>query len=217
MVSPEEARDAFRLALERLYPKIFKLAMHLSGNVSEAEDLVHDAMERALRARRQFCFGENPERWLRTIVQHLFLDQRRRARRRPECPAEQALAVAATAPTAAEAGDRPWWEVLTERDVRRASVRLAPALQEILILRVGRGLSYAQIARALGVTANTVGTRLLRARRQLREILEREGTVEIGPGLPVPAGARALAAGVAPGARWDAAADAAEARWEHAA
>lgn len=58
-----------------------------------------------------------------------------------------------------------------------AAMRLKPEYREPLILQCVRGLSYKQIADVLGVPVTTIETRLARARRMVREELEREALV----------------------------------------
>ena len=57
-------------------------AYHLSGNATEADDLVQETYARALGAAEQFVLGSNLKAWLFRILQHLFIDNYRRQRDR---------------------------------------------------------------------------------------------------------------------------------------
>ena len=65
-----------------------------------------------------------------------------------------------------------WWETLTADEIRAAIPRLPTELQGAFERFAFERQSYKEIALALGVPVATVGTRVLRARRQLKAILE---------------------------------------------
>jgi RNA polymerase sigma-70 factor (ECF subfamily) len=172
---PDDA--AFRASVAALYPSLLGYARRIAGNTADAEDLVHDTIERGLRRRALFRDGV-PGPWMATILRHLFLDGCRRNRRwRTIAPAWRHLHLAETgadvwhdgpdappAPSAAEA--------FTTDDVRRAARTLKPGLRDAFCLFVFERLSTREIARRLSLPGSTVGTRVLRARRKLRQILE---------------------------------------------
>jgi RNA polymerase sigma-70 factor (ECF subfamily) len=59
--------------------------------------------------------------------------------------------------------------------IERAVARLEPELRAIFLLREVEELSYAEIAASLRIPEGTVGSRLNRARRQLKNLLEEMG------------------------------------------
>jgi hypothetical protein len=73
-----------------------------------------------------------------------------------------------------------------------AIARLPRIFREVLELRLQENRSYGEIADRLGIPSRTVGTRILRARRQLRQILEEEQpggepvtVTRVGPSSPM--------------------------------
>ena len=60
------------------------LCARAASRPGPADDLVQDCLERALPASDNWRTGENPRRWLFTIMHHLFVDQMRKTKRRAE-------------------------------------------------------------------------------------------------------------------------------------
>ncbi len=110
--------------------------------------------------------------WLITILHNLFIDRCRRARRAPTTSIPDEL----QAPP--EDVSVPAWANVTPDQLRAAMSELDDEFRRAYELHALEGRSYRQIADELGIPMNTVGTRLLRARRKLRLILLRSMRAE---------------------------------------
>jgi RNA polymerase sigma-70 factor (ECF subfamily) len=143
-------------------------ARRLCGNTADADDLVHDTYERALRAWDRYTERGNLKSWLMAIMNNLFIDRCRKARRGPRTEDVSELEVAAPEPAAP-----PAWASVGADEVARALDALGAEFREVYQLHAA-GRSYDEIARALGIPKNTVGTRLVRARKKLKDALVRE-------------------------------------------
>jgi RNA polymerase sigma-70 factor (ECF subfamily) len=144
------------------------LARRKCRNQLDPDDLVQDVFEKVMRAVQPIPEGVNEQAWLSRVLHNLFIDKlRRRAAR-----AERALCE----PIAAPAPEDTWWQELTEDEVRATVARLPDKQRVAFELFAFENRSYEDIAVLLGVPKATVGTRILRARRRLREIL----TIERG-------------------------------------
>ena len=154
----------FGKALIEHLPGLRRYATALSGRLSEADDLVQDCMERALRAADSLQDSTRMGAWLRSIVRHRFYDQRRGAAGRAETVdlsvLENDLAVSAPA--------RDHGQI---QDMVRATMALSSEHRQILILVGVEGLSYREVADELNLPLGTVMSRLARARAQLRAAL----------------------------------------------
>jgi RNA polymerase sigma-70 factor (ECF subfamily) len=102
-------------------------------------------------------------------MHNLFLDHCR-ARNRREALARDAAETTEEGPS--PDGDRAPWESVSVTDVQDLSRGLRPALRDAVEMVFFCGLNYEQTAQRLQIPKATVGTRLLRARRQLRHMLE---------------------------------------------
>ena len=79
-----EKRASFeREALVHL-DSLYRVALRLTGNPAEADDLVQETMLKAYRAWHQFEKGTNAKGWLLTILRHAFINEYRRRTRHPE-------------------------------------------------------------------------------------------------------------------------------------
>jgi RNA polymerase sigma-70 factor, ECF subfamily len=156
----------FGAALAEALPRLRRYAIALAGDVSTADDLLQDCMERAWKNRTAITDERAIFPWLRAILHNVNIDRIRLRRRRPN-EAETLDAIAETLAGAA-AGDGP----AVSMDVIRAMNRLSIEHRQILLLVGMEGLSYGEIALELGIPTGTVMSRLARARERLRALLE---------------------------------------------
>ena len=143
------------------------------GNADEARDLVQDTLERALRSFESAGPCRNVRGWLFAIAHNLFIDRCRRASRAPTAALDTAPEPAAPEP---EIGSDlpPIWSRITPEQLRGAVERLEEEFRTVFVLFEMEGRSYNDIVQQLGIPKATVGTRLARARRKIRQLLLRE-------------------------------------------
>lgn len=165
-VSENEGR--FSEVVRAYEAQLLAIARKLCGNDADARDLVHDSYERALRAWDRYADRGNLRGWLVAIMHNLFIDRCRKAKRDPRTEAIDDVELATP-----EAETPPTWANVTADQVSRALDRLDADFRDVYRLHVA-GRSYAEIAAALGIPTATVGTRLLRARKKLKDVLLHE-------------------------------------------
>ncbi|HEY6879830.1 MAG TPA: sigma factor, partial [Polyangiales bacterium] len=68
-------------AIRRSYPSVLAKLLGFTGSLVDAEDAVHDAIERALSSWRAAGLPDSPEAWLVTVAQNAHRDRQRRVRR----------------------------------------------------------------------------------------------------------------------------------------
>jgi RNA polymerase sigma-70 factor (ECF subfamily) len=158
-----------RVALPHL-DAAYNLARWLTRDAAAAEDVVQDAMVRALDYFASFR-GENPRAWLLRIVRNVALtrlEQRARAREAPldaePGGAHEHLVDDAPDPEAVLAHSEGMSQL------ERMLSSLPPDLRECVVLRELEDLSYRDIARITGVPIGTVMSRLYRAREKLMRL-----------------------------------------------
>jgi RNA polymerase sigma-70 factor, ECF subfamily len=160
-------KQAFARAAREHEGLLTAIARRLCGNEADAEDLVHDTYERALRSWNTSLSEAHLRSWIVAILNHLFIDRCRRARRAPKIEAINGHDVASTEQSAPAA-----WSRVSDDQIGAALATLDVELRRVYELRAG-GRSYEQIATELHIPEATVGTRLFRARKKLRAALAR--------------------------------------------
>ena len=159
-----DARCQFTWRLVDALSEVRGYARRLTGESSDANDLVQEACRRALESRDLFIAGSDMRAWLCCIVRNLYRDRLRRLARE--------VLVADYEQSPAWAPERrPSWALVSDEDLQLALASLQPQYQQAYVRYAVRGQSYQEIARELKVPSSTVGTRILRARLMLREFL----------------------------------------------
>jgi RNA polymerase sigma factor (sigma-70 family) len=155
-----------RLFLEE-YPKVVAIAYRVLADRTAAEDVAQDVF---LKFHRRYApDSERASGWLHAAAVHSALNVIRGERRRVQ--RETAHALDPASPVLANP-ERVVEEAEQRREVRRALSRLPQRTAAVLMLRHS-GLSYAEVATALGIKVGNVGTLLRRAEEALRKEVNR--------------------------------------------
>lgn len=143
------------------------LARRLCRTNLDPDDLLQDVFEKTVRSPALIPDGANERAWLSRVMHNLFVDKLRRKHARREEAIVGDLAEVVDHETA-------WWERLTSDEVRAQMQKLPADQRETFELFAFQGKSYDEIAAALRIAKGTVGSRILRARTKLKELLTRE-------------------------------------------
>ena len=170
-------RDAFYCLIQPCERGVFTAAMSILDNAADAEEVVQEAVMKALAALPRFRGEAKFSTWLIQItINEARLKRRNDRRHLYESIDEQQTD---------DQGDAfpkdfaDWREIPSEelqrKELREALKRaldsLAPKYREVLILRDIQHLSIQETAQVLNISEGNVKTRLLRARFQMRDAL----------------------------------------------
>lgn len=162
------------LALEQL-PAIFRIALALTRDRVDAEDLVQETYVRAFQHWTTFTPGSDCRRWLGAICRHTYFAQHTRARWVTAVGDDLELETFAAIHVHKTARDHGLDDVFTRVDlgpaIRTAIEALPSVFREVVQLIDVEDLTYEETASSLGIPVGTVRSRLYRARRQLQERL----------------------------------------------
>jgi RNA polymerase sigma-70 factor (ECF subfamily) len=152
---------------------LYHVALRLTRNRAEAEDVVQEAYLRAFRSFHRFNPGTNCRAWLFTILRNVFLNRVRRQGREVlegEMGGLDQAEVAADTHVGTSPEERLMQTVL-HGDVDRALTTLPLAFREAVMLVDIEGLTYREVAEIVGCPIGTVMSRLSRGRALLRRAL----------------------------------------------
>lgn len=143
-------------------PRLRRYARMLTGDRTRADDLVQDAIERALARESTFRTGANLRAWLFALMHNLFVDGTRQ-REAIDWSADSSELPEMAAPSQSDPAEM--------RDIHAALHKLPPDQCEVLLLVAVEGLRYREAAEVLAVPVGTVMSRLARAREKMHELL----------------------------------------------
>ena len=173
--------DAFEALVAAYEKNVFNVALQMTGNREDAQDMTQEAFLKAYSSLSSFRGDSKFSSWLYRIVSNVCLDFKRRQGRRPS----SSLTVEDDEGEniqldIADESQSP--EALLERKMTREAVRaglqqLPDEQRQILLLREIQGLSYEEIGEAMGLEAGTVKPRIFRARKKLCAFLLKDGNI----------------------------------------
>lgn len=179
---------AFGELVRRYRPRIYALALHMTGSESDADDIAQDAFLRAFSKLPEFEGRSEFFTWVYRIALHRALNAKRDKKRRPTVDMEDPRVSKAVTADA-------WGDPRRAAELRETYGRLlaafdllSPLLRTTIVLVILQGLSHAEAAVVLGTNEGTIAWRVHEARAQLRRHIDDELTALV----PDPSGTHRL-------------------------
>ena len=172
------SESAFEALVTENQKLVYNVALKLTGNSEDALDVSQETFLKAYRNLSAFRFESRFSAWLYRLAYNASMDLLKKRRSTVSLTAEdeegeeRELTVADAALTPEESLEREEMR----RAVREAVARLPEDKREIIVMREFSGMSYSDIAGALGIEEGTVKSRISRAKTALAEILSEYGT-----------------------------------------
>lgn len=157
------AAFGLRELIDAHYEPLYRYAYRLSGNASDAEDLVQDTFGKAMRKMDQLRNPELVKPWLYRILRNLYLHRVRDEKRRRVVPVENLGEL----PAREESGV----PTIDPQRLQAALDELDETFRSPLILFYFEGFSYREIAEQMDLPIGTVMSRLARAKSYLKTAL----------------------------------------------
>ncbi len=162
-------REAFRLLFETYKDRVYAIALYWSGgNAANASDITQQVFLRLFTRIEQFRHDAEFTTWLYRIVVNACLDEQRKQRR--FVPVSETVEVKRMSERSTQ--EKSYFEGEVADSVQLAIAELKPAYRLPILLKYVEGLSYEEIAGALGCSKGTVASRLNRGHKLLARRLK---------------------------------------------
>ena len=156
---------AFRSLVDRHADRLYRLAVQLVGNRTDAEDVLQEAFAGAYKGAGGFRGGSSVKTWLSRI---LATQAAKWWRDRKGDRTDELDETSGSTGSGAGGGESA---VAAKLDLHAALAQLSPEHRQVLVLRELDGMSYEEMAGSLGVPRGTIESRLHRARAELKRRL----------------------------------------------
>lgn len=169
--------ESARTIIETYTPRAFEIAYRLTGNRNAAWDLVQNAMVKVMKNIGSYDASYKVEQWLYGILRNLYVDGLRLEARRREVSIDEEREESGFSLHDRLVDPSPTPDQVLDREDRRDAVQLAlnelpPDVRMAVVLVDLEGMSYEDAARVLDCPPSTLGVRLFRARKRLKERLK---------------------------------------------
>jgi RNA polymerase sigma-70 factor (ECF subfamily) len=176
-------RDAFRSLVERHQRRAHAIALGLVRDENDAREVVQEAFLRVYKGLATFEHGSSFFTWLYRIVTNLSIDLIRKPGRRVAggkvAELDESRGIdeddRASLPMLARVDGADPVDVVRRKEIagriRAALEALPPYHRDVILLREVEGLSYEEMAQAMGVSKGTIMSRLFHARQKLQKAL----------------------------------------------
>ena len=162
-------REAFRLLFEAYKDRVYAIALYWSGgNAANASDITQQVFLRLFTRIEQFRHDAEFSTWLYRIVVNACLDEQRKQRR--FVPVSETVEVKRMSESSTQ--EKSYFAREVADSVQLAIAELKPAYRLPILLKYVEGLSYEEIAGALGCSKGTVASRLNRGHKLLARRLK---------------------------------------------
>jgi len=171
------------LVFERLvrphFDRLYRLAWRLAASKAEADDLFQELLIKAYGMLDDLVNIDQPGPWLSRVMYNLFVDEKRRFKRRRLHTVEEGE-MSGDGLAGLPGGEDPVQENQRQEKNQRLDTALAQLSDEhriVVLLHDTEGYKLTEIQELTGTPVGTVKSRLHRARARLREILTADGTI----------------------------------------
>ncbi|MDK8768324.1 sigma-70 family RNA polymerase sigma factor [Corynebacterium freneyi] len=161
-----------------LLDQLYGGALRMTRNPADAEDLVQEAYMKAYQGFRSYKPGTNLKAWMYRILTNTYINDYRKAQRRPAEYATDDITDSQIAETASHmssglrSAEVEAMALLPDEEIRAALMDLNEDYRMVVYYADVEGLPYKEIADIMGTPIGTVMSRLHRGRKQLREALK---------------------------------------------
>lgn len=161
-------KELFQQVYKTLYPLIYRIAYHITGDSAQAEDLCHEAFIRYFERRKPLPDMNQTKYWLIRVVKNTSLNyEKKKSRERKAFEKLKRLV-----PVSSDSSELEYIKKETITRVQLALNKIPYRLRMAVVLKEYAGLNYKEIGAILGISEGNVKIRVFRARQSLAQILK---------------------------------------------
>lgn len=161
-VNPVNQPPGFQDLYQRYSETVYRAALRVTGNQSDAEDVLQTVFMRLLNREASFDADWAPEAYFRRAATNAAIDVIRRKTTRAEAQIDER-----------RGHTTPPSQALLKEHLRRTLAKLDPEDSELFVLHYLEGLSHEELASQFRIQRGTVASRLFRIKKTLRQEIER--------------------------------------------
>ncbi len=156
---------------------LYRTALRMTKNPSDAEDLVQETLLKAYRSFDRFEQGTNAKAWLFKIMTNTFINNYRAKQKESTSVSfddiDDSVMHTQLPGLVAESSDpeKEFFNKIIDRDVVAAIEKLPEEFRMVVVLAFNEGFAYQEIADIMGIQVGTVKSRLHRGRKILQKLL----------------------------------------------
>jgi RNA polymerase sigma-70 factor (ECF subfamily) len=192
---PHDRRSEFEEVALPHFDALFNLALNLTRNRKDAEDLVQEAFLRAYRFFDSYQPGTHIKAWLFRILRNTFINRYRAAKVRPEQvdfgkieeAYEQMIEADFLRRVQPPSPEAMVMDGILDEEIRQAIRDLPEDYRLVVLMALLEEMSYKEIAESLSIPLGTVMSRLHRGRKLLQaelvEFARKKGIIRPAPGV----------------------------------
>ena len=155
----------FTKELEQCIPALRRYAHSLLYKQEEADDLVQDCLERAIKKQALWQQGTSLRAWLFTMQHNLYINQLKKLSRQQLMTEETEQLTHS---------HEPYKSDVLISDIEFCMRKLPDNQRQVLLLVAVQGFSYKEVGEIIGAPLGTVMSRLSRARKTLQALMNGE-------------------------------------------
>lgn len=169
----KELKREFEEKISENIDSLYNLAIRMTQNKQDAEDLIQESVLRAYRFFHKFEKGTNFKAWIMTILRNIFINEYRKKRKEPQMVDFEKVKDFISLPEINGVQE----EIFSEK-TKSSIDRLSEELRTTLTLFYTENFSYKEMAKIMDVPVGTVMSRLYTARQILKKQLSAYGRKE---------------------------------------
>ena len=162
--------DEYAKIISRYNEKLHRYVLYMIKDDQAAADIVQDTFIKAYRNLKSFNISQRFSPWIYRIAHNETMNALRKDRQLSDADIDEVPYANDDVPLA-ELVDAK----LLKKDIQQCLSKLAPKYREAIQLHYMEHMSYDQVSDVLHIAPSTVGVWLMRAKKQLRSICEKQG------------------------------------------